>query len=104
MILFLLTAVMSPAVGDYIEDARHTKGKEDVEAIGVSIVRLQRDIGACLKILSTNPCDKSNRVDILRSSGPDVVTADLGTAAVAFADADITPNPINWDNDRDTNV
>ena len=104
MILFLLTAVMSPAIGDYIEDARHTKGKEDVEAIGVTVNRLQRDVGACLKILATNPCDESNRVDILRSSGADVVVADLGTAATDFADADITPNPINWDDDRVANV
>jgi hypothetical protein len=104
MILFLLTAVMSPAVGDYIEDARHTKGKEDVEAIGISVVRLQRDVGNCLKILSTNPCDESNRVDILRSSGPLVETDDLGTAAVAYADADVTPNPINWEMAEDPNV
>jgi hypothetical protein len=104
MILFLLTAVMSPAVGDYIEDARHTKGKEDVEAIGLSIVRLQRDVGTCLKILAANPCDESNRVDILRSSGPDVVAADLGTAAADFADPDVTPNPINWDDDQVANV
>src|SRR6266545_844366 len=104
MILFLLTAVMSPAVGDYIEDARHTKGKEDVEAIGLSVVRLQRDVGNCLKLLATTACTKANRIDILRSTGPDVVAANLGTAATAYADADVDPNPINWDKDQDANV
>src|SRR5437870_1377136 len=53
MVLFLLTAVMSPAVSDYIEDARHSKAKQDVETIGTTIQRLQRDVGSCLKILST---------------------------------------------------
>lgn len=104
MILFLLTAVLSPAIGDYVEDARHTKGKEDVEAIGISITRLQRDVGSCLKILASNPCDESNRVDILRSDGPDVLAADLGSSAEAFTNTDITPSPINWDDDQDANV
>ena len=104
MILFLLTAVMSPAIGDYTEDARQTKAKEDVELLGISIVRLQRDIGACLKFLAADPCTEANRVDILHSSGPDVVAGDLGTSAIDFADADIDPNPINWDDDLAANV
>ena len=104
MILFLLTAVMSPAIGDYVEDARQTKGKEDVELIGTAVVRLQRDVGACLKIVATTACTESNRVDILRSTGPDVVTGDLGTLALDFANDDIDPNPINWDDDQLQNV
>jgi len=105
MILFLLTAVMSPAVGDYIEDARHTKGKEDVEAIGVSIVRLQRDVGNCLKLVAATACTEANRVDILRSSGPDIVVGDLNTTlAVDFTHADITPGTINWDDDQVADV
>ena len=104
MILFLLTATMSPAIGDYVEDARQTKAKEDVELIGISIVRLQRDIGACLKILATDPCTEANRVDILRSSGPDIVAGDLGSSAIDFANDDIDPNSINWDDDQAVNV
>src|SRR5262245_8852191 len=84
MILFLLTAVLSPAVGDYIEDARHTKGKEDVEAIGVTINRLQRDIGSCLKIDAATGCTEANRVDILKSTGPNIAAADLGSAATDY--------------------
>ena len=104
MILFLLTAVMSPAIGDYVEDARQTKVKEDLELLGTSVVRLQRDVGTCLKFVATTACDESNRVDILRSSGPDVVVGDLGTSATDFANDDITPNPINWDDDQVANV
>ena len=105
MILFLLTAVMSPAIGDYVEDARHTKGKEDVEAIGISISRLQRDIGSCLKVDAALGCTMTNRVEILRSNGPDVVAADLGTTAAAEFDStgDISGS-INWDDDQGVGV
>jgi hypothetical protein len=42
----------------------------------------------------------ANRVDILKSSGPDVAGGDLGTTtATDFTHADITPNTINWDDD-----
>ncbi len=104
MVLFLLTAVMSPAVTDYIEDARHSKGKGDVEAIGTTIQRLQRDVGPCLKIVSTAACTLSNRVDILRSNGPDVTAADLGTSATDFSNAGVDPNPLNWDDAQAANV
>src|SRR5687768_9993479 len=104
MILFLLTAVMSPAIGDYVEDARHTKAKEDIEAIGISIARMQRDIGSCLKVDASVACTEANRVDILRSTGPNVAATDLGSLAVDYANDDITPNPINWDDDDGTNI
>jgi type II secretory pathway pseudopilin PulG len=101
MVLFVLTAVMSPAIGDYVEDARHTKGKEDVKAIGISISRLQRDIGSCLRIDGTAGCTMANRVEILRSNGPDVGAADLGTSAAAEFDSsgDVTA-ALNWDDDQ----
>lgn len=100
MIIFLLTAVLSPTIGDYVEDARQTKGKEDVEAIGTAITRLQRDIGACFKAIPVDGCTADNRIDILRSTGPDVVAADLGSSAVDFAHGDLFVSPINWDDDR----
>ncbi len=105
MILFLLTAVLSPAIGDYVEDARQTKGKEDVEAIGFTIARLQRDVGSCMKIAAATACTMSNRVEILRSDGPDVLAADLGSTATT--DFDSTGNvsaAINWDDDQAANV
>jgi hypothetical protein len=103
-ILFLLTAVLSPSIGDYVEDARQTKGKEDVEAIGVSIARLQRDVGACLKIAAGTGCTMTNRLEILRSSGPDVVASDLGTTAVDFASVGNISAAINWDDDQAANI
>ena len=104
MILFLLTAVLSPSIGDYIEDARHTKAKEDIEALGISIQRLMRDVGSCIKTDATDPCDMTNRVEILRSNGPDVVAADLGTTAAAFASGGNVTGPLNWDDDQDAGV
>ncbi len=104
MILFLLTAVLSPSIGDYIEDARHTKGKEDVEALGISIARLQRDIGSCIKVAAATGCTLLNRVEILRSNGPDVVGADLGTAALDFDSSGNLSGAINWDDDQAANV
>lgn len=100
MVLFMLSAMLAPNVGDYIEDARHVKGKEDAEAIGVTIIRVQRDVGQCLKFVATTGCTMENRVDILRSSGPDVGFSDLGSSAADFPNADILPNPINWDDDQ----
>jgi len=104
MILFLLTAVLSPAIGDYIEDARQTKGKEDVEALGFSIARLQRDVGSCIKIAAATGCTMANRVEILHSAGPDIVAADLGTTAVDFDSAGNLTAPINWDDDDAANI
>jgi type II secretory pathway pseudopilin PulG len=45
MVLAILTAVIAPSAADYVNDARQTKAKEDVEAIGTSILRLTRDTG-----------------------------------------------------------
>jgi type II secretory pathway pseudopilin PulG len=104
MVIFMLSAVLAPNVGDYIEDARHVKAKEDSEAVGLTIVRLQRDIGQCLKFDATEGCTKDNRVDILRSSGTDVPASDLGTSAVDFTSDDIEPGTINWDDDQEAGV
>lgn len=105
MILFLLTAVLSPSIGDYVEDARHTKGKEDVEALGISIQRLQRDIGSCIKVSDAAACTLVNRVEILRSAGPDVASTDLGTSATTdFDSSGNVSAAINWDDDGAANV
>jgi type II secretory pathway pseudopilin PulG len=104
LVLFLLTAVLSPSIGDYIEDARHTKGKEDVEALGISIQRLQRDIGPCVKVAAATACNLVNRLEVLRSSGPDVVAGDLGTTAIDFNSVGNVSAAINWDDDQAANV
>lgn len=89
MILFLLTAVLSPSISDYVNDARHTKGKEDVEAIGTSVLRLLRDTGLPFPVkdptvVSANLRLAANRVDLLVSDGaaPSKI-ADTGVAASA---------------------
>jgi type II secretory pathway pseudopilin PulG len=73
MIIFLLTAVLSPTISDYVADARQTKGKEDVEAIGTAILRLIRDTGLPFPV--QNPTvgatvrNAANRIDVLISDG-----------------------------------
>jgi hypothetical protein len=96
LVLMLLTGVLAPSIFDYFRDAQMVKVKEDCEAIGVSVVRLVRDVGPCLKFDGTQPgCGLFNRVDILVSRGNAVAgSVDLATAP-AFASPDGVN--INWD-------
>ncbi len=97
LVLMLLTSVLAPSIFDFVNDARWVKVKEDCEAIGISVARLTRDVGPCLKFNGTGVCDESNRVDILYSDGPDVLAADV--TAIDYNSANITPASINWDDD-----
>src|SRR5687768_14824473 len=70
LVLATLTAVLSPSMGDYLEDARQMKAKEDVEVIGISVQRLLRDTG--FKALRKNGATAhtlANRVDLLVTDG-----------------------------------
>jgi hypothetical protein len=102
LVLMLLTSVLAPSIFDYVNDARWVKVKEDCEAIGVTVARMDRDLGPCLKFTGTAACDEANRVDILYSDGPDVTAADV--VPVDYASNNITPSAINWDNDSDALV
>jgi hypothetical protein len=105
LVLMLLTGVLAPSITDFVNDARWVKVKEDCEAIGISVARLTRDVGPCLKFNGTDGCSKANRVDILASDGPDVLTTDLaGSATVPYSSSAISPGAINWDNDSDVLV
>jgi type II secretory pathway pseudopilin PulG len=104
MILALLTASLAPAINDYVNEARHTKAKEDIEAIGVSIMRLTRDVGGCIKFVPTTACTMANRVDILFSAGPDVAVGDLGSTSTNFASAGNVVSTLNWSNDSADDV
>ena len=53
LVLMLLTGVLAPSIFDYFRDAQMVKVKEDCEAIGVSVARLVRDVGPCLKFDGT---------------------------------------------------
>jgi hypothetical protein len=85
LVLMLLTGVLAPSIVDFIKDAQWVKVKEDCEAIGLSVARLTRDVGPCLKFNGTGPCTKANRVDVLYSDGPDVTVTDLsGDATIVY--------------------
>ena len=105
MVLAILTAIIAPSIGDYVNEAKHVKAKEEVEAIGTSIMRLTRDVGPCVKLVAATGCTKANRVDILVSSGPTVVASfETGNATTAFTNADVNTGSINWHHpgNRDT--
>ena len=53
LVLMLLTGVLAPSIMDFVKDAQWVKVKEDCEAIGVSVARLTRDVGPCLKFDGT---------------------------------------------------
>lgn len=96
MVLASLTSVMSPAISDYVNDAKQVKVKEDCEAIGVTVARLVRDVGRCLKQDAAGGCTKSNRADILYSQGPDTTPQDLDAGAADFTSPDVQ-GALNWD-------
>jgi hypothetical protein len=99
-VLMLLTGVLAPSIMDYVRDAQWVKVKEDCEAIGVSVARLARDVGPCLKFNGTGACTKANRVDILYSDGPDVTPADMaGDATSDFFGGSATATSLNWHKD-----
>jgi type II secretory pathway pseudopilin PulG len=98
LVLMLLTSVLAPSIFDFVNDARWVKVKEDCEAIGITVARMVRDIGPCLKFNGAAVCDEGNRVDILYSDGPNVVPADV--VAVDYPSNNITPPSINWYHDN----
>ncbi len=99
-VLMLLTGVLAPSIMDFVRDAQWVKVKEDCEAIGVSVARLARDVGPCLKFNGTGPCTKTNRVDVLYSDGPDVTPADMsGDATADFYGGAATATELNWHKD-----
>jgi type II secretory pathway pseudopilin PulG len=98
MVLAILTSVIAPSMGDYINDARQTKAKEDTEAIGASIMRLLRDTGKPFLQRTVNTTyTAANRVDLLVSEGAiPSATAATGTPALAGAGSYVVQNAIEW--------
>lgn len=100
LVLMLLTGVLAPSIFDFVNDAKWVKVKEDCEAIGLSVARLTRDVGPCLKVDASQKCTKDNRVDILFSDGPDVQDEDLtGDGATLFDDSGTIAYHLNWRKD-----
>ena len=98
LILATLTAVIAPSMGDYLEDARQTKAKEDVEALGIGIVRLLRDTGfKGLKFTSgTGALTLANRAEILATA--DGVAPALAATVTTFTSANnlFSAGDLNW--------
>lgn len=69
LVLMLLTSVLAPSIFDFVKDAQWVKVKEDCEAIAISIARLTKDVGPCVKMNGALPCTKANRADVLVSDG-----------------------------------
>jgi type II secretory pathway pseudopilin PulG len=72
MVLAILTSVLAPSLGDYVNEARHVKVKEDLETLGQGIYRLLRDTGLPfpLRVAGSSPSrSTTNRVDLLVSEG-----------------------------------
>jgi type II secretory pathway pseudopilin PulG len=103
MVLGLLTAVLSPSIGDYVNDARDVKVKEDVEAIGVSIMRTVRDSRSPFLQIAYAPGTaglvETNRADLIVGEGAipalgagidDFVSGNI-SAQVGWADPVGTP-------------
>ena len=100
LVLMLLTGVLAPSIFDFVKDAQWVKVKEDCEAIAVSVARLTRDVGPCLKFYGTGTCTKDNRVDLLFSDGPDVQVEDLlGEGTTIFDSGGNIAMPLNWNVD-----
>jgi len=100
LVLMLLTGVLAPSIFDFVNDAKWVKVKEDCEAIGLSVARLTRDVGPCLKFRGSESCTKNNRVDLLHSDGPVVDGQSLGQYAGAVRNSNLKAGQLNWDYDR----
>lgn len=98
MTLAILTAVIAPSAGDYINEARNVKAKEDVEAIGTGILRVLRDTGnKCLMFDANNGCTTTNRIDLLLSGDTTLTTAAKAvSAADSAALTGTNATPYNW--------
>ena len=97
LVLMLLTSVLAPSIADFINDAKWVKVKEDCEAIGLSTMRLTRDVGPCLKFRGTEACNRYNRVDLMHSDGPTPDSSSLPWSATAVSSPNLYSGTMNWD-------
>lgn len=76
-VLSALTAILAPSIGGYINEARQTAAKKDVEVIGSALTRMLADVGEAWILrdgngaAATNPPSHAaaNRVDLLVGAG-----------------------------------
>src|SRR5687768_9285234 len=99
MVLAILTSVLAPSIADYVNEARSTKAKEDVEVLGTVIMRLLRDVGLPFPVrtVGASPSKAStNRVDLLVSEG-NIPIAAAGTPVPLDAAGYLVQAGIGWD-------
>ncbi len=101
MVLSIVTAVLSPSIADYVDDARQVKAKEDVEAIGVSVARLIKDTGYPFMVESgavtlVDRFKMANRADLAFSTG-NIPVAQSGVDNGMPAAATAIQGAVAWD-------
>lgn len=99
MVLAILTSVLAPSIGDYVNDARQVKAKEDLEVLGLSVARLVRDTGMPFPVRTAGVAPSkasTNRVDLLVSEGQ-LPTITAGTGVAASAAGYLIQNAVDWD-------
>ena len=98
MVLAILTSVLAPSIGDYVNDARQVKAKEDLEVLGLSVARLVRDTGLPFPVRTAGAAPSkasTNRVDLLVSEGQ-LPTITAGTGVAAAAAGYLIQNAVEW--------
>ena len=76
-VLAILTAVLAPSIGGYVNDAQHAAARRDVDVIGSAIARMLADVGESWVLrdgngaAATSPPSHAagNRVDLLVTAG-----------------------------------
>jgi type II secretory pathway pseudopilin PulG len=99
VVLSVLTAVVAPAAGSYIEGARNTKAKKDAETIGAAMDQLLGNTGMLCLSLNGSSCANSTtgRVELLVSGAavglnePTVVTTSFAAPA-----STASATSLNW--------
>jgi len=98
MVLAILTSVLAPSIGDYVNDARQVKAKEDLEVLGLSVARLVRDTGLPFPVRAAGAAPSkasTNRVDLLVTEGQ-LPTITAGTGVPAAAAGYLIQNAVDW--------
>lgn len=104
MVLSLLTAMFAPSLGDYVNDAKDVKVKEDLEEIGLAIERTVRDTGQpFLEIVAATGTTKANRVDVLTTDG-NAATLAAGTTATLIPASTATTVGLTWNEATNTST
>jgi type II secretory pathway pseudopilin PulG len=107
IVLLLLTGIIAPSAGAYMNEARNVKAKADVETIGSALDLLLRNVGlpcvskaptAAATPTSTSPCAIANRIELL-VSGSAINTNEpvvLSTASYATPGSTTATANANW--------